>query len=123
MAQLCDFSAACAPENVRVVDTNSVCAVVISPLIRMSGVLYASKPQAFLRRLMVVSTWSGSRSTVYFVRLKTRKIKRGIAAVSLAQSERSQTEQVLLPPFSRLERKRCASRRRENTCVAIIVRR
>ena len=119
MAQLCDFSAACAPENVRVVDTNSVCAVVISPLIRMSGVLYASKPQAFLRRLMVVSTWSGSRSTVYFVRLKTRKIKRGIAAaVSLAQSERSQTEQVAI-----LERKRCASRRRENTCVAIIVRR
>ena len=77
MAQLCDFSAACAPENVRVVDTNSVCAVVISPLISMRVVLYASKPQAFLRRLMVVSTWSGSRSTVCFLRLKTRKLKGG----------------------------------------------
>ena len=78
MAQLCEFQCRVRARKREIVDTNSVCAVVISPLIRMSGVLYASKPQAFLRRLMVVSTWSGSRSTVYFVRLKTRKIKRRV---------------------------------------------
>ena len=70
-------SAACAPENVRVVDTN---VPLLVRLARMRVVLYASKPHTIFKRAdscEVRGEIRDRRSTIRFARVKTREIKGG----------------------------------------------